>query len=207
MKLIIYYSFCCFSFFIQKDLHAIAIYVTTSGSTEYIAYRSDPNSYLSVLDLAPNSTVQMNQNYYQAYLQDADLRNTFFQPSAFGGVDFTNANFDGATFSSSSGGTNVGLEQGIYENVSAVGTNFGKASFWYSQITNADFRFADLSLALNVDDATWTNTLLYGANLGSWIQSDFVGADFTTVPELSTYALTGGILVLALALNQRRMRN
>lgn len=196
----------CFSLFIHKELHAIATYVTTSGSTEYIAYRSDPNSYLSVLDLAPNSTVQMNQNYYQAYLQDADLRNTFFQPSAFNNVDFTNANFDGAVFSSSSGGTNVGLSQGIYENVSAVGTDFGKASFWYSQITNADFRFADLSLALDVDDATWTNTLLYGANLGTWTQSDFVGADFTTVPEPSTYALAAGIFVLALALCQRRKR-
>ena len=196
----------CFSLFIQKEIHAIATYVTTSGSTEYIAYRSDPNSYLSVLDLAPNSTVQMNQNYYQAYLQDADLRNTFFQPSSFNNVDFTNANFDGAVFSSSSAGTNVSLSQGIYENVSAVGTDFGKASFWFSQITNADFRFADLSLALDVDDATWTNTLLYGANLGTWTQSDFVGADFTTVPEPSTYALAGGLFVLALALYQRRKR-
>ena len=187
-------------FFNLQQVFGWASYVNIAGVTQFISYISDPNSYLSAADLAPDSTIALNQTYTAANLQDADLRNCQISGVGFLRVNFTNANFDGATFNSS---TTHNLGQGIYEGVSAVGTDFGGASFWKSSIENADFRFSDFSNAIDVNDATWTNTKLYGAALGSWTEADFEGADFTTVPEPSTYALLFGIASLFAAARRR----
>ena len=188
-----------------SSVSGFSTYVTISEETKLIAYRSDPDSYLSAQSITPSSSFGWNQNYYYASLTNADLRDCVISNVSFRAVDFTGAVFDGATFSGS--GTNNNLEQALFIDVSAQYVDFGVSSFWYSNFTGADLRFSDLSHTTNFDDSIFINTLMYGATLpDGYDQSYFesLGADFSIVPEPSTYALLLGGTVLGYTFWRRR---
>ena len=159
------------------SLGAVSTYVTTSGNTENIINTQTGELHEWPATLTPG----VNANGYEMHY--ADLRNADLSNASLQETEFTNADLRFADLSG--------------------------ANLWRARLDYADLRFADLTGAIIGQVNNWQGALLYGATFDpEWDESFFItrGADLTTVPEPSTYALAAGIVVLALALYQRRKR-
>ncbi len=201
--------------------------MTTSGLTLTIndTRTNQPHAYDGI-DLAPGSDISFsnlgfsdlasadlrganveNTSFWICNLRDADFSNAVEAPTEFYLSDLTNAkllNMDlSHTDISFANFNNADLRNVTLKHANGSGTDF----------TNADLRYADLTLfGANAADS-WSGAKLYGAvlpgmnSLGhlldqAWFEAR--GADFTTVPEPSSYALLlGGIALWLVALRRR----
>ena len=163
------------------------------GELESVIITSANLSYADLFSVNLEKAQLQNTLFNYANLQYADLKRTDLSY-----CDFRFADLVGADLAYSD----------LRNTLFSTGHNFSGTDFAYADLGSADLRNADFSASYNLHLVSdYTNTMLYGATLPdgydqTWFEAR--GADFTTVPEPSTYALLLGGLALGLVVLRRR---
>jgi|AACY02.10.fsa_nt_gi uncharacterized protein YjbI with pentapeptide repeats len=179
-------------------------------------------SYSLFVSSVSGFVITTNATYIYSYAKGADFHNWLMDDASFYGgnfmesdftysgfydTDITNsAAFDRSDFSYSVF-SNVVIRDSRFIDVIFKGANLANTLIDNVNFTGADLRNTDL-LDLQIEGASnFDGTMLYGAILPvGYDQAYFeaLGADFTTVPEPSSYALLLGSLALGLVAIRRR---
>ena len=158
-----------------SSVFGFSTYITTSGVTTEIVDMTTGETH--EWPVALYSGVNANGvELHSAYLRNADLKDASLEDAEFINADLRFADLSGAWLR-------------------------------YAYLNGADLRFADLRGAVIGQVYGWSGALLYGATFDpEWDASFFEirGADLTTIPEPSTYALLLGGTVLGYAFWRRR---